>query len=114
MGTQRNNSRVKTKKIKKIFTSGGSESDNQAIETIKDYGIRNNKYHIISTAFEHHAVLNSLKRLENLGFEIELIKPSADGLIKTDDIKNAIKSNTAGISVMYANNEIGTIQPLHK
>lgn len=95
-----------------IFTSGGSESDNQAIETLKDYGIRNNKYHIISTAFEHHAVLNSLKRLENLGFEIELIKPGADGLIKTDDIKNAIKSNTAGISVMYANNEIGTIQPI--
>ncbi|MGN0916302.1 MAG: cysteine desulfurase family protein [Succinivibrio sp.] len=95
-----------------VFTSGGSESDNQAILTLRDYGLKTGKKHIISSEIEHPAVLNSLKRLESDGFEIELIKPDKKGIISFDDIKKALRDTTAGVSVMYANNEIGTIQPV--
>ncbi|MGN0901815.1 MAG: cysteine desulfurase family protein [Succinivibrio sp.] len=97
-----------------VFTSGGSESDNQAILTLRDYGLKTGKKHIISTEIEHPAVLNSLKRLERDGFVIELIKPDKNGIINLDDLKKALKDTTAGVSVMYANNEIGTIEPVRE
>lgn len=95
-----------------IFTSGGSEADNQAIEILKKEGIRTRKKHIISSKIEHHAILHSLERLANEGFEIELLDVDANGLVNPDDLKRAIRDDTVGVSIMFSNNEIGTIEPV--
>ena len=94
------------------FTSGGSEADNQAIVSAALYGERKGKKHIISTAIEHHAVLHTLKRLEKQGFEITLLDAHEDGIVRTEELIDAIRADTALVTVMYANNEIGTIQPI--
>lgn len=95
-----------------IFTSGGSESDNQAIEIFKSEGLKHNKKHIISSKIEHHAILHSLERLSKEGFEIELLDVDENGLINPDELKKAIRADTVGVSIMFANNEIGTIEPI--
>ena len=94
------------------FTSGGSESDNQAIFSAARMGARKNKKHIISTKFEHHAVLHSLKRLEKEGYEVTLLDVYEDGLVRLEDVKAAIREDTCLVTIMFANNEIGTIQPI--
>ena len=94
-----------------IFTSGGSESDNQAIQTGMEYGIKNNKFHIISQKTEHHAILNTLKAFENI-FEITLLDVDSDGIVSPDQVRKVIRKDTAFVSIMTANNEIGTIQPI--
>ena len=96
------------------FTSGGSESDNQAILSAAKVGARKNKKHIISTAFEHHAVLHTLNKLEREGFEIELLDVHENGLITPEQIEKAIREDTCLVTVMFANNEIGTIQPIEE
>lgn len=95
-----------------LFTSGGSESDNQAIISAARIGERKGKKHIISTKIEHHAVLHTLDRLEKEGFEITLLNVGKEGIIKITDLEKAIRSDTALVTVMFANNEIGTIQPI--
>lgn len=95
-----------------IFTSGGSEADNQAIISMATLGAKKGKKHIISTAFEHHAVLHTLKKLENDGFEITLLDVHENGLVTPEQVENAIRDDTCLVTVMYANNEIGTIQPI--
>lgn len=95
-----------------IFTSGGSEADNQAIISAAEFGARKGKKHIISTKFEHHAVLHTLNRLEKEGFEITLLDVHEDGLVRVEEVENAIREDTALVTVMYANNEIGTIQDI--
>lgn len=92
------------------FTSGGSESNNWALESIARAGLSKNKMHIISTQIEHHSVLNKLNDLENRGYKIDLIKPDETGHIKLEDIIAKVRSDTCGISVMAVNNELGTIQ----
>ena len=94
------------------FTSGGSEADNQAIVSGAKLGERKNKKHIISTKFEHHAVLHTLKRLEKEGFEVTYLDVHEDGLVRVEDVKAAIRPDTALVTIMYANNEIGTVQPI--
>lgn len=99
--------------IKEItFTSGGSEADNQAILTGAYLGEKKGKKHIISSAFEHHAVLHTLKKLESQGFEITLLPVHSDGFVRVDELEAAIRPNTALVTIMYANNEIGTVQPI--
>ncbi len=95
-----------------IFTSGGSEADNQAIITAAKMGEKKGKKHIVSTAFEHHAVLHALEALEKQGFEVTLLDIHDNGIVTADDVKNAIRPDTCLVTVMYANNEIGTIQPI--
>lgn len=95
-----------------IFTSGGSESDNQALMSAAEFGKRNGKTHIISTAFEHHAVLHTLRKLEKNGFEITLLPVYKNGIVLPEDVEAAIREDTCLVSVMTANNEIGTIQPI--
>lgn len=95
-----------------IFTSGGSEADNQAIISAAELGERKGKKHIVSTAFEHHAVLHTLKKLEKRGFEITLLDVHENGLVKADQVRDAIRDDTCLVTVMYANNEIGTVQPI--
>lgn len=95
-----------------FFTSGGSEADNQAIITGAKIGEKKGKKHIISTKFEHHAVLHTLNKLEKEGFEITLVEVNENGIVKAEDINNAIREDTALVTVMFANNEIGTIQPI--
>ena len=94
------------------FTSGGSESDNQAILSAARLGERRGKKHIISTAFEHHAVLHTLKKLEKEGFEITLLDVHENGIVLPQQVAEAIRDDTCLVTVMYANNEIGTIQPI--
>ena len=94
------------------FTSGGSEADNQAILSAAHLGARKGKKHIISTAFEHHAVLHTLKKLEKEGFEIELLPVGAIGTITAQQVKSALRADTCLVTVMYANNEIGSILPI--
>lgn len=94
------------------FTSGGSEADNQAIRSAAYWGKRKGKMHIISTTIEHHAVLHTLDRLKEEGYEITLVPVGTDGIVRAEDVANAIRPDTALVSVMYANNEIGTIQPI--
>jgi len=94
------------------FTSGGSEADNQAILSAARLGERKGKKHIVSTAFEHHAVLHTLKKLEKEGFEITLLDVHEKGLVTADQVRRAIRDDTCLVTVMYANNEIGTIQPI--
>ena len=95
-----------------VFTSGGSEADNQAIISSAYTGAKAGKKHIVSTAFEHHAVLHTLDRLREQGFDVTLVPLNENGIVKPEDIENAIRDDTALVSVMYANNEIGTIQPV--
>ena len=95
-----------------IFTSGGSEADNQAIVSAAINGAKKDKKHIISTKFEHHAVLHTLKKLEKQGFEVTYLDVHENGIITADEVKAAIKPETCLVTVMYANNEIGTIQPI--
>ena len=94
------------------FTSGGSEADNQAILSAARLGARKGKKHIISTAFEHHAVLHTLKKLEKEGFETELLPVGAIGTITAQQVKSALRADTCLVTVMYANNEIGSILPI--
>lgn len=94
------------------FTSGGSEADNQAILSAAALGERNGKRHIISTAFEHHAVLHTLTALEKRGFEVTLLDVHRDGLVTAEQVAQAIRPDTALVTIMFANNEIGTIQPI--
>ena len=94
------------------FTSGGSEADNQAIRSAALLGARKGKRHIISTAFEHHAVLHTLKKLEDEGFEIELLPVGKLGTVTAQQVADAIRTDTALVTVMYANNEIGSILPV--
>ncbi len=96
------------------FTSGGSESDNQAILSAAKVGARKGKRHIISTAFEHHAVLHTLNKLEREGFEIELLDVHENGIISAEQVQNAIRKDTCLVTIMFANNEIGTIQPIEE
>ncbi len=94
------------------FTSGGSEADNQAIRSAAAIGARKGKKHIISTAFEHHAVLHTLKRLEKEGFEVTLLDVHQDGIVLPQELAATIREDTCLVTIMYANNEIGTIQPI--
>ena len=94
------------------FTSGGSEADNQAIRSAALAGRKAGKTHIISTAFEHHAVLHTLKKLETEGFEVTLLPVHEDGLVRPEELEAAIRKDTCLVTVMYANNEIGTVQPI--
>lgn len=94
-----------------VFTSGGSEADNQALLSAYT-GAKAGKKHIISTEFEHHAVLHTLDRMREQGFDVTLVPVNENGIVKPEDIENAIRDDTALVSVMYANNEIGTIQPV--
>ena len=96
------------------FTSGGSEADNQAITSAAYIGARKGKKHIISTTFEHHAVLHTLKRLEKQGFEVTLLDVHADGLVTAQQVADAIRDDTCLVTIMFANNEIGTIQPIQE
>ena len=96
------------------FTSGGSEADNQAIRSAAVNGARKGKKHIISTAFEHHAVLHTLKKLEKEGYEVTYLPIHSDGLITAEEVAAAIRPDTALVTVMYANNEVGTILPVRE
>ena len=97
-----------------LFTSGGSEADNQALLSAAELGRLKGKKHIISTAFEHHAVLHSLKRLEKQGFEVTLLPVGHTGTITAQQVKEAIRPDTCLVTVMYANNEIGSILPIEE
>ena len=97
-----------------LFTSGGSEADNQAIISAAKLGAKNGKKHIISTKFEHHAVLHTLKKLEEEGFEVTLLDVHENGIVLPEEVEAAIKDETALVTVMYVNNEIGTIQPIRE
>ncbi|MBP3722201.1 MAG: IscS subfamily cysteine desulfurase [Selenomonadaceae bacterium] len=103
---------IGTKPQEIIFTSGGSEADNQAILSAAAIGKAKGKTHIISTAFEHHAVLHTLKKLEREGFEITLLDVHSNGVVLPEEVEASIKGDTCLVTVMYANNEIGTIQPI--
>ena len=94
------------------FTSGGSEADNQAIRTAAWLGARKGKKHIVSTAFEHHAVLHTLEALEQEGFEVTLLDVHGDGRITAEEVAAAIRPDTCLVTVMYANNEVGTVEPI--
>ena len=97
-----------------LFTSGGSEADNQAIRSAAELGRKKGKMHIISTAFEHHAVLHTLEKLKKEGFEITLLDVHENGLILPEQVADAIREDTCLVTIMFANNEIGTIQPIRE
>ena len=94
------------------FTSGGSEADNQAILSAAALGEKKGKKHVISTKFEHHAVLHTLQKLEKHGFEVTLLDIPPDGVITADEVRAALRPDTCLVTIMFANNEIGTIQPI--
>lgn len=94
------------------FTSGGSEADNQAIRSAAFVGAKKGKRHIISTKFEHHAVLHTLEQLEREGFDVTLLDVHPNGVITVEDVANAIREDTCLVTIMFANNEIGTMQPI--
>ena len=94
------------------FTSGGSEGDNQAIRTAAYIGAKKGKKHIISSKFEHHAVLHTLSALEREGFSVTLLDVYSEGIVKPEDVENAITEDTCFVTIMTANNEIGTVQPI--
>ena len=94
------------------FTSGGSKADNQAIMSAARLGARKGKKHLISTKFEHHAVLHTLKRLEKEGYEVTLLDVHEDGVVRLEDVAAAIREDTCLVTIMFANNEIGTVQPI--
>ena len=96
------------------FTSGGSEADNQAIVSMAKFGAIKGKKHIISTKFEHHAVLHTLKQLEKQGYEVTLLDVHEDGIVRLEDVEAAIREDTALVTIMFANNEIGTVQPIRE
>ena len=96
------------------FTSGGSEADNQAIRSAAELGKLKGKKHIISSAFEHHAVLHTLSKLEREGFTVTLLPVHEDGLVRPEELAEAIREDTCLVTIMYANNEIGTIQPIRE
>ncbi len=96
------------------FTSGGSEADNQALRTAAEIGKKAGKKHIISTAFEHHAILHTLAKLEKEGYEITLLDVHENGIVLPEDVDAAIRDDTCLVSIMFANNEIGTIQPIRE
>ncbi len=96
------------------FTSGGSEADNQAIISAAALGRKNGKMHIISSAFEHHAVLHTLEKLQKEGFEVTLLDVHENGIILPREVEAAIREDTCLVTIMYANNEIGTIQPIRE
>ena len=96
------------------FTSGGSEADNLAIKSASEFGAKNGKRHIITTNIEHHAVLNTCEYLEKHGFEVTYLHADSDGIISPDLVENAIRDDTAVVSVMAVNNEIGSIQPINE
>ena len=95
-----------------LFTSGGSEADNQALLSAAAFGKKKGKTHIISTAFEHHAILHMLEKLKREGFEVTLLDVHEDGLVRPEEVEAAIREDTCLVTVMYANNEIGTVQPI--
>lgn len=97
-----------------FFTSGGSEADNQALISAAALGKKHGKCHIVSTAMEHHAILHTLEALENQGFTVTLLRPQADGIVTATQVAEAITDNTCLVSVMYANNETGAIQPIRE
>ncbi|MDE6677998.1 MAG: cysteine desulfurase NifS [Ruminococcus sp.] len=97
-----------------FFTSCGSESDNWAIKGVAENMAKKGKKHIITSVFEHHAVLHTCEYLEKHGFEVTYIPVSPDGFVSPEDVKNAIREDTALVTIMYANNEIGTIQPIEE
>lgn len=94
------------------FTSGGSEADNQAIISAARVGAKKGKKHLVSTKFEHHAVLHTLRKLEKEGFEVTLLNVHEDGVVRLEDLKAAVRDDTALVTIMFANNEIGTVQPI--
>ena len=96
------------------FTSGGTEADNQAIYSAAVFGAKKGRKHIISSAIEHHAVLHMLNRLEKEGFEITLLDVGEKGIVDPEDVRKAIREDTALVTIMYANNEIGTLQPIRE
>ena len=95
-----------------IFTSGGSEADNQALRTAAVLGARKDKKHIISTKFEHHAILHTLQALQKEGYEVTLLDIPENGVVTAEQVKEAIRPDTCLVTVMFANNEIGTIMPI--
>ncbi len=97
-----------------LFTSGGSEADNQAIRSAAELGRKAGKMHIISSAFEHHAVLHTLEKLKKEGFEITLLDVHENGIVRPEEVKAAIREDTCLVTIMFANNEIGTIQPIRE
>lgn len=97
-----------------FFTSGGSEADNQALISAAALGKKQGKCHIISTAMEHHAILHTLEALQAEGFTVTLLRPQADGIVTTTQVAEAITDDTCLVSVMYANNETGAIQPIRE
>ena len=97
-----------------LFTSGGSEADNQALRSAAVIGAKKGKKHIISSAFEHHAILHTLNRLEKEGYEVTLLPVHEDGLVRPEELEAVIREDTCLVSIMYANNEIGTVQPIHE
>ena len=97
-----------------IFTSGGSEADNQAIISAAEIGKKAGKKHIISTAFEHHAVLHTLAKLEKQGYEVTLLPVHENGIVRPEEVEAAIRPDTCLVTIMFANNEIGTIQPIRE
>lgn len=97
-----------------FFTSGGSEADNQALISAAALGKKQGKCHIVSTAMEHHAILHTLEALENQGFTVTLLRPQADGIVTATQVAEAITDHTCLVSVMYANNETGAIQPIRE
>ena len=97
-----------------LFTSGGSEADNQALRSAAELGRKKGKLHIISSAFEHHAVLHTLEKLKQEGFEVTLLDVHEDGLVRPEEVAAAIRDDTCLVSIMAANNEIGTIQPIRE
>ena len=94
------------------ISSGGSEADNQAIRSAAALGAKRGKRHIISTRFEHHAVLHTLDKLKKEGFEVTLLDVHRNGIVSVEDVEQAIREDTCLVTVMFANNEIGTIQPI--
>lgn len=96
------------------FTSGGTEADNWAIRSAAAHGEKYGKKHIISSAFEHHAVLHTLTTLEKSGFEVTLLPVHSDGLVRSQELRAAIREDTCLVTIMYANNEIGTVQPIRE
>ena len=97
-----------------VFTSGGSEADNQALLSAAQLGLQRGKRHIISTAFEHHAVLHTLEKLKREGFEVTLLDVHENGIVLPSQVEEAIRTDTCLVTVMYANNEIGTVQPIRE
>lgn len=97
-----------------LFTSGGTEADNQAVLSAADLGREAGKMHIVSSAFEHHAVLHSLQKLQREGFDVTLLDVHEDGIIRPAELESAIREDTCLVTIMTANNEIGTIQPVRE